>query len=56
MSKKLECPYCKAINTITDEEYKDIDFVGKVVVECNKCNKLYTLRDDGDGEYISGPK
>lgn len=53
MSVKIaECPHCKTINTISDEAYKDIELVGKVVIECSSCNRLFILRDDGDGEYI----
>jgi hypothetical protein len=49
----LSCPYCQTPNTI--DNYGEINVVGKVVIECKGCEKLFILRDDGDGEYIYAP-
>jgi transposase-like protein len=52
----LECPHCKATNIKTKEHHEEIKLYGKAVIECKDCNKLFLLRDDGDGEYIRAPK
>lgn len=53
MKDDLKCPYCKNINKATEDNRKELDVYGKVVIYCESCKKLYVLRDDGDGEYIA---
>ena len=53
MPMLLLCSHCYTRNTI--DNYEDLNLVGKVVIECKGCGKLFILRDDGDGEYIYAP-
>ena len=46
------CPYCGGKNITTKETLKDLAIYGKSVIDCEKCNTLFTLRDDGDGIYV----
>lgn len=48
----VNCPYCKTEVQISLDNLDDMDNYGKTVFSCDKCNKLFTLRDDGDGAYI----
>lgn len=53
--KYLACPHCNTANIMTNEHVEEMQVVGKAVFTCNGCNKLFVLRDDGDGEYIYSP-
>ena len=49
----IPCPHCRTLNTM--DNYEELSLVGKAVVECKGCEKLFILRDDGDGEYVYAP-
>nr|DAQ35641.1 MAG TPA: RNA polymerase-like protein [Caudoviricetes sp.] len=53
MSKEVACPHCGACNTVAEFNDRDMREYGKTVFCCCQCDKLFTLRDDGDGEFIS---
>lgn len=46
------CPHCGAKNERTENNKQDMNIYGKTVFNCDKCDRLFTLCDDGDGEYI----
>lgn|GEM_PF-4932698 len=52
--REVNCPYCDELNAVTEEHEKDMAQYGKTCFCCSKCNRLFVLRDDGDGEYVSG--
>ena len=47
------CPYCGGNNTIEQNNIDDMNAYSKTVINCMKCDVLFTIRDDGDGEYIN---
>ena len=52
----ISCPDCGQRVVLEDDELADymldLDDVGKAVVECPECNRLITVRDDGDGLFV----
>lgn len=52
MNQYTECPYCGHMNEKKEQYEEDMKSCGKTVMCCERCDKLYVLRDDGDGEYI----
>ena len=44
----VECPHCSNEHISIPEENKKFIIGGKVVVDCTKCDKLYTVEDDGE--------
>lgn len=52
MDRIIKCSYCKTINHLNIDINKELNEVGKTVISCTCCDKLFQLRDDGDGEYI----
>lgn len=49
-----KCPYCGTDNKLFQEGQEEMKQVGKAVIDCAKCSKLFVVRDDGDGEYVFG--
>jgi transposase-like protein len=50
---KIVCPYCGHLNIRTEEHERDMHDVGKACFCCEGCGKLFTLQDDGCGEFVS---
>ena len=53
MDAETTCPYCGHKNITTAEMLKELQEVGKAVVDCELCKTWYLLRDDGDGQYVT---
>lgn len=53
---KLKCPHCNTENLRTKNIDKEMAKVGKAVIECTYCHKLFVLRDEGDGEFVAQPR
>ncbi|MFT9496352.1 hypothetical protein [Anaerosolibacter sp.] len=53
MSEYVICPYCGHQNAREEEHNIDMKKYGKTCFSCDSCDKLFTLRDDGDGEFVS---
>lgn len=53
MSTDVICPYCGHQNKRQKEHDVDMQKYGKTCFSCNNCGMLFTLRDDGDGEFVS---
>ena len=51
----IKCPRCEQEVTIGDfgwlSIFDDLDMFGKTVVECDKCRRLFIIREEDD----SGP-
>lgn len=49
-----KCPYCGHTVTFDTSMYEEnMHLIGKHVVECLECERLFTIRDDGDSVFIS---
>jgi transcription elongation factor Elf1 len=51
------CPHCGNITLFNTFDYEEnMQEVGKYVVDCKTCDRLFTIRDDGDCEFVSHTK
>ena len=50
------CPHCGKENEKEYRHKQDMSLYGKAVFNCTGCDKLFTLADDGDGEYVHIPR
>lgn len=49
----VKCRHCNAEHEIDVNDAEDLMITGKTVIECESCNKLYTVCEDyEDGKYI----
>lgn len=53
MTREIVCPCCGECNAVTEEHETDMQVYGKAVLCCGNCDRLFVLRDDGDGEFVS---
>ncbi len=53
-TRVIKCPYCGEGAEVDEENIRDLHEVGKSCFCCTACDKIFVLRDDGDGEYIRG--
>lgn len=53
-TRVIKCPYCGEGTEVDKENIMDLHEVGKSCFCCAACDKIFVLRDDGDGEYIRG--
>lgn len=49
----VTCPHCGERHLITTYEKECLCELGKAVVNCSSCDKLYTVRQDTDGFFVS---
>lgn len=53
LSLQFACPVCGEPHKLTVGERAELWSVGKVVIDCLIYNHWYTIRDDGDGPFVS---
>lgn len=53
-TKYVTCPYCGNNHKLTKDDYDELDDVGKSVIDCYACGHYFTVRDEGDGIFVTG--
>lgn len=56
IGNSVKCPHCGASNKRAESHKQDMQIYGKTVFDCEGCGRLFTLADDGDGEYVHIPR
>lgn len=49
----VTCPHCGKRHLMITYEKEYLCELGKVVISCGSCDKLYTVRQDTDGFFVS---
>ena len=51
-SHETKCPHCGEPYLLSLHDFYELNEVGKAVTECDECDKVFVLRDDGDGLFV----
>lgn len=48
----IRCPHCSGIYYLAQNQKDEFSTQGKFVLECGDCNKLFTVKDDGETIFV----